>query len=62
MGFANTDARFATFVRAAATSTIKEEFAAEVNRLSSVTPSVAPLVLWGLPGRQRGATDKLKDQ
>ncbi len=61
-GFANTGARFGTFVQAAATSTIGEEFAAEVNRLSGVTPSVAPLVLWDLPGRQRGATDKLKDQ
>jgi L-rhamnose isomerase/sugar isomerase len=39
-GFANTGTRFGKFVQAAAASTIEEKFAdaAEVNRLTGVTP------------------------
>jgi L-rhamnose isomerase/sugar isomerase len=51
-GFANTGTRFGKFVQAAAASTIEEKFAdaAEVNRLTGVTPTVALHVLWDLPG------------
>ena len=50
-GFANTGTRFGKFVQAAAASTIEEKFAdaAEVNRLTGVTPTVALHVLWDLP-------------
>ncbi len=50
-GFANTGTRFGKFVQAAAASTIEEKFAdaAEVNRLTGVTPALALHVLWDLP-------------
>ncbi len=50
-GFANTGTRFGKFVQPAAASTIEEKFAdaAEVNRLTGVTPSLALHVLWDLP-------------
>jgi L-rhamnose isomerase / sugar isomerase len=50
-GFANTGTRFGKFVQAAAASTIEEKFAdaAEVNRLTGVTPTMALHVLWDLP-------------
>ena len=55
-GFANTGTRFGKFVQAAAASTIEEKFAdaAEVNRLTGVTPTLALHVLWDLPN---GITD-----
>ena len=50
-GFANTGTRFGKFAQAAAATTIEEKFAdaAEVNRLTGVTPTVALHVLWDLP-------------
>jgi L-rhamnose isomerase/sugar isomerase len=50
-GFANTGTRFGKFVQAAAASTIEEKFAdaAEVNRLTGVTSTLALHVLWDLP-------------
>src|ERR1700677_1215067 len=50
-GFANTGTRFGKFLQAAAASTIEEKFAdaAEVNRLTGVTPTLALHVLWDLP-------------
>ncbi|MGA2849259.1 MAG: TIM barrel protein [Terracidiphilus sp.] len=50
-GFANTGTRFGKFVQAAAATTIDEKFAdaAEVNRLTGVTPTLALHVLWDLP-------------
>src|ERR1035437_4902628 len=50
-GFANTGTRFGKFVQAAAATTIEEKFsdAAEVLRLTGVTPTVALHVLWDLP-------------
>ena len=50
-GFANTGTRFGKFVQAAAASTIEEKFAdaAEVNRLTGSTPTLALHVLWDLP-------------
>lgn len=50
-GFANTGTRFGKFVQAAAASTIEEKFAdaAQVNRLTGVTPTLALHVLWDLP-------------
>jgi L-rhamnose isomerase/sugar isomerase len=50
-GFANTGTRFGKFVQAAAASTIEEKFAdaAEVNRLTGATPTMALHVLWDLP-------------
>ena len=52
-GFANTGTRFGKFVQAAAASTIEEKFAdaAEVNRLTGATPTMALHVLWDLPQR-----------
>ena len=51
-GFANTGTRFGKFAQAAAATTIEEKFAdaAEVNRLTGVTPTVALHVLWDVPG------------
>ncbi len=51
-GFANTGTRFGKFVQPAAASTIEEKFAdaAEVHRLTGVTPTTALHVLWDLPG------------
>ena len=50
-GFANTGTRFGKFQQAAAASTIEEKFAdaAEVNRLTGATPTLALHVLWDLP-------------
>ncbi len=50
-GFANTGTRFGKFSQAAAASTIEEKFAdaAEVNRLTGATPTLALHVLWDLP-------------
>jgi L-rhamnose isomerase/sugar isomerase len=50
-GFANTGTRFGKFVQAAAASTIEEKFAdaAEVNKLTGITPTLALHVLWDLP-------------
>jgi L-rhamnose isomerase/sugar isomerase len=50
-GFANTGTRFGKFVQPAAASTIEEKFAdaAEVNRLTGITPTLALHVLWDLP-------------
>src|SRR5580692_11192550 len=50
-GFANTGTRFGKFVQAAAASTLEEKFAdaAEVNRLTGSTPTIALHVLWDLP-------------
>jgi L-rhamnose isomerase/sugar isomerase len=50
-GFANTGTRFGKFVQAAAATTIEEKFAdaAEVNRLTGTTPTLALHVLWDLP-------------
>ena len=50
-GFANTGTRFGKFVQPAAASTIEEKFAdaAEVNRLTGSTPTLALHVLWDLP-------------
>lgn len=50
-GFANTGTRFGKFVQAAAATTIEEKFAdaAEVNRLTGATPTLALHILWDLP-------------
>jgi L-rhamnose isomerase / sugar isomerase len=50
-GFANTGTRFGKFIEAAAASTLEEKFAdaAEVKRLTGVTPTMALHVLWDLP-------------
>jgi len=50
-GFANTGTRFGKFVQPAAASTLEEKFAdaAEVNRLTAATPTIALHVLWDLP-------------
>ncbi len=50
-GFANTGTRFGKFVQPAAAHTIEEKFAdaAEVNRLTGATPTLALHVLWDLP-------------
>ncbi len=55
-GFANTGTRFGKFVQAAAASTIEEKFAdaAEVNRLTGVTPTLALHVLVGSAQRPEG--------
>jgi L-rhamnose isomerase/sugar isomerase len=52
-GFANTGTRFGKFTQPEAASTIEEKFAdaAEVNRLTGCTPSLALHVLWDLPGK-----------
>ena len=54
-GFANTGTRFGKFLQAAAASTLEEKFAdaAEVNRLTGVTPTMALHVLWDLPNGLR---------
>jgi L-rhamnose isomerase/sugar isomerase len=50
-GFANTGTRFGKFQQAAAATSIEEKFAdaAEVNRLTGATPTLALHVLWDLP-------------
>ncbi len=54
-GFANTGTRFGKFTQPAAASTIEEKFAdaAEVNRLTGATPTLALHVLWDLPNGAR---------
>jgi len=56
-GFANTGTRFGKFVQAAAATTIEEKFAdaAEVNRLTGATPTLALHVQWDLPGGLKDA-------
>jgi L-rhamnose isomerase/sugar isomerase len=51
-GFANTGTRFGKFVQSGAATCIEEKFcdAAEVNRLTGASPTVALHVLWDLPG------------
>jgi L-rhamnose isomerase/sugar isomerase len=60
-GFANTGTRFGKFLQAAAATTIEEKFAdaAEVNRLTGATPTLALHVLWDLPNGL-GDVDKIK--
>src|SRR5580700_1290098 len=50
-GFANTGTRFGKFVQPAAAATLEEKFsdAAEVQRLTGSTPTLALHVLWDLP-------------
>jgi L-rhamnose isomerase/sugar isomerase len=50
-GFANTGTRFGKFIQAAAATSIEEKFAdaAEINRLTGVTPTMALHVEWDLP-------------
>jgi L-rhamnose isomerase/sugar isomerase len=50
-GFANTGTRFGKFIQPAAANSIEEKFAdaAEVNRLTGATPTLALHVLWDLP-------------
>jgi L-rhamnose isomerase / sugar isomerase len=50
-GFANTGTRFGKFVQRAAATTLEEKFAdaAQVNRLTGATPTIALHVLWDLP-------------
>jgi L-rhamnose isomerase / sugar isomerase len=50
-GFSNTGTRFGKFIQPAAASTIAEKFsdAAEVQRLTGSTPTMALHVLWDLP-------------
>src|SRR5580658_1104497 len=50
-GFANTGTRFGKFLQPGAATTIEEKFAdaAEVNRLTGSTPTLALHVLWDLP-------------
>jgi L-rhamnose isomerase / sugar isomerase len=58
-GFANTGTRFGKFVQAAAATTIEEKFsdAAEVNRLTGATPTLALHVLWDLPNGVQDAAE-----
>jgi L-rhamnose isomerase/sugar isomerase len=50
-GFANTGTRFGKFTQAGAATTLEEKFAdaAEVNKLTGASPTVALHVLWDLP-------------
>ncbi len=61
-GFANTGTRFGKFTQAAAATNIEEKFAdaAEVNRLTGVTPTLALHVLWDLPNGVADAS-KIKE-
>jgi len=61
-GFANTGTRFGKFTQAAAATNIEEKFAdaAEVNRLTGATPTLALHVLWDLPNGVADAP-KIKD-
>jgi L-rhamnose isomerase / sugar isomerase len=58
-GFANTGTRFGKFAQAAAATTIEEKFAdaAEVNRLTGATPTLALHVLWDLPNGVQDAAE-----
>jgi L-rhamnose isomerase/sugar isomerase len=55
-GFANTGTRFGKFLQAGAATTLEEKFAdaAQVHKLTGITPSLALHVLWDLP---RGLDD-----
>ena len=50
-GFANTGTRFGKFIQHGAATTLEEKFAdaAEVNKLTGCTPTVALHVLWDVP-------------
>src|SRR6202522_4135292 len=50
-GFANTGTRFGKFTQAAAATNSEERFAdaAQVSRLTAMTPTLARHVLWDLP-------------
>src|SRR5471032_81565 len=50
-GFANTGTRFGKFAQAGAATTLEEKFAdaAEVNKLTGASPTIALHVLWDLP-------------
>jgi L-rhamnose isomerase/sugar isomerase len=50
-GFANTGTRFGKFIQVAAATSIEEKFAdaAQINRLTGVTPTMALHVEWDLP-------------
>lgn len=54
-GFANTGTRFGKFLQAGAATSLEEKFAdaAEVNRLTGATPTLALHVLWDLPNGLR---------
>jgi L-rhamnose isomerase / sugar isomerase len=58
-GFANTGTRFGKFVQAAAATTIEEKFAdaAQVNKLTGATPTLALHVLWDLPEGVKDVTE-----
>ena len=60
-GFANTGTRFGKFLQAGAATSIEEKFAdaAEINRLTGVTPTLALHVLWDLP-KGLADVDKIK--
>jgi L-rhamnose isomerase/sugar isomerase len=60
-GFSNTGTRFGKFLQEAAATNIEEKFAdaAEVNRLTGITPTLALHVLWDLPN---GLSDVAKIQ
>ena len=64
-GFANTGTRFGKFIQPGAATSIEEKFAdaAEVNRLTGMTPSLALHVLWDLPNGMADVTrlKKLED-
>jgi L-rhamnose isomerase / sugar isomerase len=61
-GFANTGTRFGKFVQPAAATTLEEKFAdaAEVNRLTGATPTLALHVLWDLPNGIRDVAELKK--
>jgi L-rhamnose isomerase/sugar isomerase len=58
-GFANTGTRFGKFSQAGAAATIEEKFAdaAQVNKLTGASPTVALHVLWDLPNGKRDVTE-----
>ncbi len=58
-GFANTGTRFGKFTQPGAASSLEEKFAdaAEVNRLTGATPTLALHVLWDLPNGVRDASE-----
>jgi L-rhamnose isomerase/sugar isomerase len=58
-GFANTGTRFGKFSQAAAATTLEEKFAdaAQVNKLTGASPTVALHVLWDLPNGKGDVAD-----
>src|ERR1017187_10998013 len=54
-GLANTGTRFGKFTQPGAATTIEEKFAdaAQVNKLTGASPTVALHVLWDLPNGKR---------